>query len=266
MKNDNFDVQRHRFGARTLCVAAASAVFMATGVAEAAHPLVTEDTGTQGQGKYQLELQYERVRDDEFNVRDRSSSFATVLSWGFHDKGDLIVTLPYERLDIDDDGSITEESGRGDVGLDAKWRFYENDNLSFAVKSGLSFATGDEDRDLGAGKINYSVLFITSYEAEPWAMHMHAGYLSNRSSAATDERNHVWHVSVGGWREIGKLKLVADIGHDTSVASGESGSTFAIAGVIYSPSEDIDLDVGVKKGLNDAEVDSALLAGLTLRF
>jgi hypothetical protein len=37
-------------------------------------------------------------------------------------------------------------------------------------------------------------------------------------------------------------------------------------GLIYSPSDDLDLDLGVRRRLNRAEFDTAILLGATLRW
>jgi hypothetical protein len=41
---------------------------------------------------------------------------------------------------------------------------------------------------------------------------------------------------------------------------------FILGGIIYSPVEYLDLDIGYKHGLNSPETDYTLLAGLTVRF
>ena len=237
----------------------------ASAAAWAAHPLMTEDTGTQGRGKYQLEMQFERGRDVEGDTTEESSSFATVLAYGFHERADLIVTLPYERVRTIVDGDTSAERGRGDVAADVKWRFYEEGNLSFALKSGVTLPTGDEDRGLGTGKSNASVLLIASIDLEPVELHITAGYLGNRNVA--DEKTRIRHLSVGGLVSVGDVKLVADVGRYTTVdRSLDKSSVFGVLGAIWSPNDDVDLDVGMKWGLSDPETDRALLVGATLRF
>jgi hypothetical protein len=232
----------------------------------AAHPLVTEDTGTQGVGKFQVEAQFERARDNAEGVTETTTGFASVVSYGFHERADVIVTLPYARVEVvDDTGAETAERGRGDVALDAKWRFFEADSVSLALKSGLTFATGDEQRGLGAGKTNASVLLIGSCEHESFALHATAGVIGNRNIA--DEKTRLWQVSVGGWISVGDVKLAADLGRYTNAERGaDKDPAFGILGVIYSPREDLDLDLGVQWGLSDPETDRVLLAGVTLRY
>lgn len=230
-----------------------------------AHPLITEDTGIQGKGKTQLEAQLERGHENELGTTETSVRFASVLSWGFHDFADVILSLPYERITTRADGETIAERGRGDVGVDVKWRFHEAGKMSLALKSGLVSPTGDEARGLGDGKTNYSLLFISSFDYDPWALHAHVGYLRHRNLA--EERGGVRHASIGGWRRVEKFKFAFDVGRDTSVDRRfDAAAAFGIFGVIYSPNRDLDLDFGVKWGLRDPEVDRTLLIGATLRF
>lgn len=232
----------------------------------AAHPLITEDSGTQGRGKFQLELTTERGRDDADGTRTENVVMVAVMSYGVRDDTDMIFTLPRERVHTDDGSVATTESGRADGGFDLKWRFFEKENLSLALKPGVTFPTGDETKGLGRGKSAYSLYLITTIAPKPWALHLHLGHIRNRN--VVDERESVWHASVGGWREFGgKLKVVADIGADANTdKSSKTEPAFMIFGFIYSPYDDLDLDMGVKKGLSDPETDSTLLAGLTFRF
>lgn len=122
-----------------LCVLASS-VYVAG--AYAAHPLVTEDTGTQGKGGWQLEVNAEVSRDSTDGVGTRGFRPAATLSYGVADAVDVQVGRPYQRL-ITDDGSTWQESNGGlDTALDLKWRFFENARFSLGLKPGVTFATG----------------------------------------------------------------------------------------------------------------------------
>ena len=205
--------------------------------------------GNTGKGRFQLELTTEHGHKDEDYAAEHDRQFAATLSYGARDDLDLIVTLPYQRTSSESDGDIETHSGKGDVGFDVKWRFYENENLSMALKPGVTFPTGDDTVGLGSGKSGYSLYHVTSFEPKPWAFHLHVGYQRNRNTV--DEREGIWHVSFAGWREFGeKLKIVGDIGANTNTDKSSSAETvFLILGAIYSLSQNFDLDLGVKKGL-----------------
>ena len=236
------------------------------GDARAAHPLITEDTGTQGLGRFQLELTTEQGYQDEDYAAEHERQFAATLSYGAREDTDLVLTLPYQRTSSDNAGIIETHSGKSDIGFDIKWRFYEKGPLSMALKPGVTLPTGDETAGLGSGKTGYSLYHVTSFEAAPWAMHLHLGYRRNRNRV--DERERIWHASLGGWREFGdKLKIVGDIGADTNTdKSSGTATAFLILGAIYSVTADFDLDLGFKQGLTNVETDYTLLGGMALRF
>lgn len=233
--------------------------------AQAAHPLITEDTATQGAGRQQIELTVERGHDHEAGAREHTWQYMAVYTHGWRDTVDVLVTLPYYRTHIDDGSTSSRDSGIGDIGLDLKWRFYEVDTVSMALKPGLVFPTGDDDRGLGAGRLGYGAYLVTSLDLAPWAVHLHYGYLRNRNRVG--ERDGIRHLSVAATREIGRWRWVADIGKQTATDPGIArDAAFALAGVIIAFTDNIDLDAGYKQSLTSSEIDGTWLAGIALRF
>ena len=237
----------------------------------AAHPLITDDSGTQGKGKYQLELNAQHDFDKEtiagVRVESSTKELATVLSYGATDSLDLVVGIPYLWNKVKEDGATTfSDKGIGDVTLEAKWRFYDENGLSFAIKPGISFPTGDDEKGFGAGKTGYSVFFIASQEIKPLAFHANLGYMRNENKV--EEEKNLWHVSVTGiYAMTENLKVVANIGmeRNADTASHEEPA-FLLGGVIYSVNENFDIDLGVKHGMNNAETELSYLAGAAFRF
>lgn len=115
----------------------AACVLAARG-AHATHPLISEDTGTQGRGRWQLELNGERTRDRVDDATVQGKQAAAVLSYGFAENADLQAGLPYRE-----DGT---ERGFGDASIDVKWRFYESGPLSLGLKPGVTLPTGRDER------------------------------------------------------------------------------------------------------------------------
>ena len=58
------------------------AVLTFAGIALAVHPLITDDTGTQGQGKFQLETNYEYDHDSADGVMTNVHQLQTTLTYG----------------------------------------------------------------------------------------------------------------------------------------------------------------------------------------
>ena len=63
------------------------------------------------------------------------------------------------------------------------------------------------------------------------------------------------------------LQVVANVGLETSSDRGsDTWPAFVLGGLIYSATEKLALDLGVKGGLTEPETDLVALAGLAWRF
>ena len=250
----------------------------------AAHPFLTDDTGTQGAGNWQLELQAQRNRHDytadagagPVRQERRQTLFTPVLTYGLLDDLDVALGLNYLRHRTVENGAVTDEaSGVSDSSLELKWRFYEKDDFSLALKPGVSLPTGDESRGLGTGRASWSVGLIATHEAGPWTFLGNVAYARLRFKLPQDEagaREDLWRVSGGATYSLDeRVKLAGELGARTNEARddpfqpGRHGQ-FAMLGAIYSPTKKIDFDIGLRKGLNRAETDTVLLAGATFRW
>lgn len=242
----------------------------------AAHPLSTDDTGTQGDRGRQLELTVEHGRDASSAggaaALDHAGEAAVTLALGIADAVDLVVGLPTSWGRSRLDGAlVSEQVGVADASVEVKWRFLARGGFSAAVKPGLSLPTGDPRDGLGSGRPGYGVTLIATQEAGPVTLHANAGwaradFVFAEESAA--RRLEAWSASLAAAAEVTpRLQLVADVG---AASPAERGATtwpaFALVGAVWSPLEQLDLDAGVRAGLNDAETDLTVLAGAAWRF
>jgi hypothetical protein len=227
----------------------------------AAHPLITEDTGTQGKGRWQLEVNTEQSREASEGTTVRAYQPAATLSYGAADNVDLQITGAYLRQKSD--GLVV--SGKLDTALDLKWRFLERGPLSLALKPGITLPTGRDDQGFGTGYANWGSLLILSYELEQWAFHSHVGYQRNRNTLGA--RSSLKHISAALWfKPAEKLTLAMDLSRDTDPdAASNEAIRQAVAGIIYSVTPDFDLDAGYRRG-SSAATDRAVLFGATLRW
>jgi hypothetical protein len=242
----------------------------------AAHPLITDDAGTQGKGKYLFELNGQMGNETErpgegiganVTAKERETELRAALTYGVIDNVDVILTIPYQWQKTQvNDATVSDVSGIADISMEVKWRFFEKDGLSLAVKPGIALPAGDKDKDLGTGKATGTLYFITTKEIDPWAFHLNLGYKRNEN--AIDEREDIWHASLAGEYKVMKnLKLVANIGAERNTdKSSDTNPAFILGGFIYSMRENMDIDFGVKGGLNKAEGDITYLAGIAMRF
>lgn len=203
-----------------------------------AHPLVTEDIGVQGTGKRQVELNTDWLRQ----VHDTQHVGAFAYTYGANDNTDLIVTLPF---------ALSSPSGMNDLSLGAKWRFFEAGPIGTALRTDLSLPAGNETRGLGIGYPALALTLVGSVETGPWQLHANAAVTLNRyrmESERDTRRNLVWRASAAvlyALNDKWQLALDSGVSQDVMAARG-SLPTHLLAGVLYSPRPNIDLDAGVR--------------------
>jgi len=227
--------------------------------AYAVHPLISDDAGTMGTGNFELEANIEYENDNGDSV----TQFGAILSAGIRENIDLVISAPYQFLRTKEEGEVVEDDGISDILVELKWKFYEKDGLSFALKPGIILPTGDEDKGLGDGNAAYSLFFVASKELEPVNIHFNLGYIKNGK-----ELRDVWHYSLAAEYSVSKpLTLVANIGGETN-PDRESNvhPLFLLGGMIYKINENFSIDFGIKTGLNKAEADYTVLAGIIVDF
>jgi hypothetical protein len=250
--------------------------FSLTTVSHAAHPLITDDTGTQGKGKFQIEVNseftYDKETEEGVTTKETGGEVATTPSYGIIDNVDIVLGLPYQWTKTKEDGEVTSDvDGISDISLEAKWRFFEQDGLSLALKPGITLPTGDENKGLGNGRASYGIVFITTREIKPWAFHLNLGFMHNEYKLEADKdenRQDIWHASLASQVEVMKdLTAVANIGIERNPdKTSNTHPAFVLGGLIYSVSENFDIDIGIKGGLNKPETDLTFLAGIAVRF
>lgn len=233
----------------------------------AAHPLITEDTGTQGTGNFQLELTQDLAHDKDAGTETRDRSFSAILSYGLTDTLDIIAALPYEHSIERSGGTKTTVHGFSDMEIAAKWRFYEEGALSLALRPGLGLPTGNDDNGLSSEHYVPSLFGVMTYAIESWAFHLHLGYTRNFHDGA-GQRDHVFHASAAAEYSINEsARLVADISTESNPDdAGHPSINSIVLGLIYSVTPDVDIDLGYRRGLSDAAADHAWLTGLFIRF
>lgn len=255
---------------------AAVLILIMSGAGYGAHPLITDDTGTQGTTKYQMEFNVETSWDTETadgtEVKETGGEVAAVFTAGVSESVDIVLGLPYAWAKVKEGGMTSyDENGISDASFEVKWRAYDKDGLSLAIKPGITIPAGDENAGLGTGKIGYGAVLIVTTEKGPFTVHLNAGYLRSDYELQADEdalREDIFSASLAAEYEVVEtLKVVGNVGIETnSDATSDDHPAFALAGVIYAATESLDLDFGLKAGLNEPEADITALAGVTVKF
>lgn len=234
--------------------------------AHAAHPLLTEDTGTQGTSRTQLEITHDLSTTRSVGIRTRAQILNVVLSYGLTDTLDLIAGLPYARI-TERSATNARVKGYADMEIAAKWRFYEEGPLSIALRPGLNLPTGNEDRGLGSGHSAPSLFAVMTRATAPWALHLHLGYTRNFHNGP-GQHNHIYHASMAAEYSVSEsLRLVADASTESNPdLAGHPNVGSLVLGLVYSVTPDLDIDLGYRHGLTEPAADHTWLAGLALRF
>lgn len=237
----------------------------------AAHPLVSDDTGTQGDRRHTLELNGEAGRDRSPGTVDEAATAAAVLSLGAGEAVDLVLSLPaaWSRSRAGD-AVLEQRAGAGDARMELKWRFLELDGLSLAVKPAISLPTGDPARGLGSGSMGYGLTLIATRSLGPVSLHLNGAWFhADHAAAAGDPppRHDALHASAAAVAEVAPgLQLVGNLAVETPAERGGRWPAFALAGAVYGVTAELSLDLGVRVALNAPAPDLGLLAGAAWRF
>jgi hypothetical protein len=243
--------------------------------ARAANPLATDDTGTQGMLKFQVETNAEfgwnRDSGNGTTIRTNTQSLNEVFTVGVLDPLDLALTVPFSWQQVNENGKSTyDQGGLNDVSLTLKWRFLEIGPTSLAIKPYITFPSGDYNHGLGNARPGYGTTLVSTFEFKPVSISANVGYTyQNYTEAArVTGRENLWNLSLAGTAEvISGLQAVAEIGtaSNPSITSSD-WPAFMTVGVIYTVIDNLDLSLGVKIGLTPPQTDFSLLPGVSFKF
>lgn len=234
--------------------------------AQAYHPLVSDDTGTQGAGGNQLELGYDHERGKADGVTDTGRAVPITYTRGLTDALDLFAGVARQTSPGD---------GWGNLGIGAKWRFHENEasRFSMALKPEilLPVSRSREAAGFGNGQLSYGLTLILTRETDFGELHVNLAAERNNyaDDAAFPERANLYRVSVAPvWAVAEGWKLALDLGLQTNPdRAGKSRMGYVELGMVYSPSETFDLSLGVVRDVMDGAVSTTSATfGLTWRY
>lgn len=221
--------------------------------AHAAQPLITDDTRTQGFGRWQLEV--EALEGDERVTGRDFERFDGALSYGLGDAADLELGVPLFRQG---------EDGVGDASLALKWRFFERNALSFALKPGFTVPTGDERDGRGTGRVTWNVRGILSYAPGALAAHAHLGYRRNENKLG--QRESIDELAAALTYQVDAVRFVGELTRETNPVPGGRAVRYSTVGAVWEMTRDVHLDAGWRQGHGGAPLDDALLLGATVRW
>jgi hypothetical protein len=244
---------------RLLACALAAAALVFAPASRAAHPLQTEDTGTQGTGNVEIEngLQYTRAGGGTTFL------YQPQVSVGVTTTIDAIVQPAWTRVETGGpQGQVA--AGLGDTNVDFKWRFLGVDPWSLAVRAGLELPTAQHGLGLPANELAAHALLAMTWDATPTTMHVNVGMDHDPSFSRTTTAL----VSAAVMQALGERFIVTA---DTTVAQSPDATRHGwpgtiLGGAIWTLRPGLDLDAGWQTSFHLAPVARTWLAGLTWRF
>ena len=257
---------------KTLPLLASAVLF--SGIASAAQPWVSDDTGTQGAGGHQLEFSLTQKGEHNSDESQRTRTLGGVYTYGLTETLDVFAGSGYSR--IRKPSTSSNVNGFGNPTIGAKWRFFESDEsgTSVAIKPEIALPVNvSRERDgLGTGKTSGNLTAILTQEVPFGEVHVNAGlgrdrFRQNDENPATSYKRFsiapVWEVTEA-W------KLALDTGFESARANSHTVRThFVEVGAIYSPNKSLDFAVGAIRAIdNDSPktTTNTLTAGVTWRF
>jgi hypothetical protein len=153
-------------------VTAALTAWLAPGLALAGPPFLADDPEPTDTGHWEI---YAPQADASGLGRDYDGSLGVELNYGAAPNVQITVGLP---------GAVSHgvqgfHSGRGDLELSAKYRFFHDEaaGISLAIFPGLTLPTAS--RGLGAGRITALLPVWAQKDAGPWSVFGGGGYAIN---------------------------------------------------------------------------------------
>ncbi|MBU3626077.1 hypothetical protein ICN48_07495 [Polynucleobacter sp. JS-Safj-400b-B2] len=247
-------------------------------------PLNTDDAATVKAGGNQIEQYFFSINrqgssqqadiitpGEEYTGRIDAKAFPFTYTRGLSDQVEASISATY----------FNEPSGTyskfANYVLASKWRFYEDENLGYAlaIKPTVVLPAGKQQQvaGLGLAAFNYGVNFIASKYWQDIELHLNAVYMrspynTNYSVGTTTElnRTNIFLISIAPVWSISKnFKIALDIGAATNPPSSEQYlSHYALIAGIYSLTDSIDLGVSyMRTGSNYGETFASQQAGAT---
>jgi len=253
-------------------------------IAYAFEPLNTDDAGTVKAGGNQIEQYFFSINrngvtqqadivtpGEEYAGRTDAKAFPFTYTRGLSDQVEASIAMTYYN---EPSGSYSKFSN---YVLASKWRFYEDQQLGYAmaVKPTLVLPASKQQQvaGLGLAAVNYGINFITSKYWENIELHFNAGYMRSPYNinytvgySGDINRSNIFLVSIAPvWSIYKDLKIALDLGATTNPPTSEQYlSHYALVAGIYSITESLDLGVSyMRTGVNYSQTFASQQAGAT---
>lgn len=161
-------------------------------------PLVTDDTGTPGHNKWEINLAYTRNN----TIHEKTTDFTVDANYGLGERTQLNLMIPYTYIDNDEDG---KDSHMGDIQLATKYRFIDETDWFFSVSvtPTISLPT-----DSHRSKPDFFLPLEFDRNIKSLYLGSQIGYVIHREK---DHENELFYGFFGEYPVFGRIDVVGEI-------------------------------------------------------
>jgi hypothetical protein len=165
-------------------------------------PLLTDDPGTPGPGRWEVNVAFLLDRSSE---RHEIAAPLVDANYGWGERVQLKLEIPWVFADDDAEGRV---SGLGNPLLGVKWRFLDEDKAGVGVSTypqlGFNLVTSSVDEGLAPRETSFLLPVSAVKTVAGVALNVEAGRLFRKSGG-------FWLGGIAIGREFGKIEALAEI-------------------------------------------------------
>ncbi|MGB2599611.1 MAG: transporter [Candidatus Omnitrophota bacterium] len=206
---------------------------------------------------------YEYERSNDNFDRTNTNELDLVLTYGVLEKVDVIMNMPVKYKVLN---GKKHYSGLADLSLEAKWKFYEKDDLHLAVYPQMTFPTGYYRQGEGEGRATYGVMLIATKDIDPVTLSLVSSYTRNENKV--DDRRNIWTLYLNGTlRTSENLSLLGSAGIERDKnKSYKKDPIYLTGGFSYAVSKTFSILPSVKVAIRKPETDITFTLGTQWTF
>ncbi len=236
-------------------------VIIMPSLSHAARPLSTDDAGTVEKGHIEIESGFEYVKQT-----NKENNLSLALKYGLIKNFHLGVEIPYNFIDSSENADV---DGMGDFIFSGKCNLLDltEDLPALALCCNIKTKTGNKDKDLGSGEVDYTLTGIMTREIRKFTTHVNFGY-TIVGEPEGEKLDDIFSYGLAIEYPINeKLNIAGEItGETTFDGDFDDNPCGGLVGLNHALSEMVTFDCGLGFEISEASPDYRIITGLTLVF
>ena len=212
--------------------------------------LIWDDAETVKAGNSQIENYFFYTK----NKREREGSYIFNFTYGYNDKTDIALNIPFGYLK----NYENTYSDISDPSVEVKYRFFERENLKFAIKPFLGIPV-KKDSDFSKGSLSYGITLVSQLEVDKFIFYANSSFMVHKSRIVG--QNEIFQSVSGEYNIKDNFSIISSFYLSHYDSQTEKGG---LIGIGYSVGT---IEIGIAVGKNfTTKNDYSFYGGLTYRF